>query len=215
MSGIENYKIKMNKARGKLEHLQQHKNDLEDNLSQLERRNVLLQKAQAFIQDVAKNTQEKLRYNIVDIVNLAINACFPNIVFDLLFGISNNRTNVKLLYKKDGYDVDPMNGSGGGLVDLTAFALRIAAWKISHTDNVIILDEPLKWLQPKELQIEAFNIIKMLSKKIGIQFIISSNSVGGENLIDIADKKFRVSLSNQKINDKTWKEVSIVKSEAQ
>jgi len=152
-----------------------------------------IEEAQAFIQIVAQKTQEQLKFHISDVVNLAIRTCFSDMIFDIDFGIKNNRTVVRLFYTKNGYEVDPMDESGGGLVDLTSFALRIALWNIGKTDNVIIFDEPLKWLQPKELQLEGFKIMKELSDKMKIQFILIANSVGSENIVDISDKVFEVS----------------------
>ena len=149
---------------------------------------------------IALETQEQLKFHLTDIVNLCIATCFPDIVFDIDFDVKNNRTIAELVYKSNGYTIDPMSSSGGGLVDLTSFALRIALFNIGHTDNVIIFDEPLKWLQPKELQIEAFKVMKELSDKMNIQFILVANSVGSENIIEIADKVFEVKLKKEMIN---------------
>lgn len=198
------------KQQGRKEALENRASKLSTLLSKLQVKQKSIEEAQTFIQVTAKELQERLKYNITDIVNLAISSCFQNIEFDIDFKIMNNRTVAKLIYKKNGYEIDPLEGSGAGLVDLTTFALRIALWNISHTDNVIILDEPLKWLQPKELQMEAFKIIKELSEKLNIQFIIVANSVGSDNIIDISDRIFEVSLVNEKIQGKVWPEVSKV-----
>jgi hypothetical protein len=210
MNNIQQYIIKINKSRGKLESLESRKKVLSNNQSKLVIRQKALEEAQAFIQQIARDTQEQLKFNIVDTVNLCIATCFSNITFDIDFKIQNNRTVARLIYKKGDYEIDPLDGSGGGIVDLTSLALRMALWNISKTENVIILDEPLKWLQPKELQMEAFKTIKMLSEKLSLQFIIIANSVGSDNIIDISDRVFDVSLTKQKINDVMWDEVSKV-----
>jgi len=191
---IQLYKDKLNKLKGKFETLQEQKENLDLQLVKLSKRTIALEEAQTFIQMVAKDTQEQLKFNIIDLVQLALDTCFPDIyTFDIDFKIKYGRTEAQLLFFKNGIEIDPMTGSGGGFIDLAAFALRISAWSLGHTDNVLILDEPLKWLQPKELQMRGFEIIKRLSKKLNLQFIISSNSVNNDEIISIADKIFEVS----------------------
>jgi hypothetical protein len=211
MNNIQVYKTKISKCQGKLESLQSRQNKIGNDLDSLIIRQKALEEAQAFIQQIAQATQEQLKFNIVDTVNLCIATCFPNITFDIDFKIQNNRTVAKLVYFKNGYEIDPLDGSGGGLVELTSFGLRVALWGISHLDNVLILDEPLQKLQPKELQMEAFKIIKTLSEKLKLQFIIVANSIGSENIVDISDRVFSVSLIKQEINGKMWPEVSKIK----
>ena len=82
-----------------------------------------------------------------------------------------------------------MNASGGGVVDLTAFALRIACYVLeNNTDNVIILDEPFRFIS-RDLQERAGKILKTLSNKLGIQIIMVTHI---KELIDCADKVFEV-----------------------
>jgi len=215
VNNIQVFKNKIERNKGKLESLQVRKEKVFTDLEQLIIRQKALEEAQAFIQLIAKETQEQLKFNIVDTVNLCIATCFPNITFDIDFKIQNSRTVARLIYFKNGYEIDPLDGSGGGLVELTSFGLRVALWGISHLDNVLILDEPLQKLQPKELQMEAFKIIKMLSEKLSLQFIIVANSIGSENIVDISDKVFEVSLIKEKINGNIWPEVSkIIMKEA-
>jgi hypothetical protein len=204
MNNISEYKTKINKCRGKLESFEARKKAISKSLIDLNNYQISLEEAQVFIQVVARETQEQLKFHLTDIVNLCIATCFPDIVFDIDFDVKNNRTVAQLVYKTNGYNVDPMDASGGGLCDLTAFALRIALYNIGHTDNVIIFDEPLKWLQPKELQVEAFKVMKELSDKMNIQFILVANSVGSENIIEIADRVFEVKLKKELIGDKTY-----------
>lgn len=213
MNNIIKYKEIIQKNKGKLESLNDRKNVINTNLDNLSIRQKSIEKAQTFIQIVARSTQEQLRYHLTDVVNLCIATCFQDTIFDIDFNVKNNRTVAELNYKQNGYKVDPMEASGGGLVDLTAFALRISLWNIGRTDNVIIFDEPLKWLQPKELQLEAFKVMKMLSEKMGIQFILVANSVGSENILEIADKVFEVKQVKETINGEEYKVSKVIVKE--
>lgn len=161
-------------------------------LDNLNKRIKLLEQAQAFLQKVAQDTQSKLKFQIEDIVNLALETCFPNeYQFQLQFNIARGKTDAELIFlsQKTGRVIDPMNASGGGVVDLTAFALRIASYALEQdVDNVIILDEPFRFIS-RDLQARAGEILKTLSEKLGLQILMVTHIA---EMIDIADKVFEV-----------------------
>ena len=118
--------------------------------------------------------------------------CFPGeYTFEILFEISRGKTNAELVFldQKTGRQIDPMDASGGGVVDLTTFALRIACYALEHnTDNVIVLDEPFRFLS-RDLQERAGEILKTLSEKMNLQIIMVSHI---SEIINVADKVFEV-----------------------
>lgn len=152
----------------------------------------LIEEAQIFLQKVAQNTQEKLKFQIEDIVNLALESVFPNeYLFQMNFNVSRGKTEAELVFqdKRTGQTIDPMEASGGGVVDLTCFALRISAFALeSGTDNLIILDEPFKFIS-RDLQERAGEILKKLSEKMKLQIIMVTHI---PEFIDVADKVFEV-----------------------
>lgn len=152
----------------------------------------LLEDAQVFLQKIAQETQEHLRFQIEDIVNLALETCFPGeYIFQIKFEISRGKTEAELVFldQKTKRQIDPMNASGGGVVDLTTFALRIACYALERgADNVIVLDEPFRFLS-RDLQQRAGEILKTLSERMNLQIIMVSHI--GE-IIDVADKVFEV-----------------------
>lgn len=157
----------------------------------------LIEEAQAFLQKVAQSTQENLKFKIEDIVNLALESVFPNeYLFQMNFNVSRGKTEAELVFqdKRTGQTIDPMEASGGGVVDLTCFALRISAFALENgTDNLIILDEPFKFIS-RDLQERAGEILKKLSQKMKLQIIMVTHI---PEFIDVADKVFEV-----KKNDK-------------
>ena len=161
----------------------------------------MIENVQVFLQKIAKQTQERLSLQIEDIINSALDAVFPNeYTFRLEFTTSRNKTEAQLLFydQRTGKEVDPMNASGGGVVDLTAFALRIACYVLeNNTDNVIILDEPFRFIS-RDLQERAGKILKTLSNKLGIQIIMVTHI---KELIDCADKVFEVKKNDDGISE--------------
>jgi DNA repair exonuclease SbcCD ATPase subunit len=153
-----------------------------------------LEKAQVFLQKVAQDTQEQLKIHVEDIVQLALDAIFPDrYIFEIQFNIAYGKTTAELVFisKQSGHIVDPMVASGGGVVDVCSFALRLACWTLSRgVDKVIILDEPFRFLS-KNLQERAGMLLKELSDKLGIQIILITHL---DALIDAADKTINVKL---------------------
>ena len=209
------YKDKIQQAKGKLKLLQ----------SQLEKQETLikekteylsnLEKAQVFIQNVAKKTQEQLKYHIEDVVQLALDSIFPDeYQFSIDFEVKYGKTSCNLIFKNNDYEIDIMKAAGGGVVDIASLALRVAIWSIGKTDNVLILDEPIKNIQPASLQMEAWNIIQRLSQQLNLQFIIITNSTNnGEALTyDDTTKVFTVTKELESINNNSFG-VSRIKGE--
>ena len=161
-------------------------------LDNLNNRIKLLEQAQVFLQRVAQDTQSQLKFQIEDIVNLALETCFPNeYEFQLQFNIARGKTDAELVFlsQKTGRPIDPMNASGGGVVDVTCWALRLASYVLSsNCDNVMILDEPMKFVS-KDLMSRVCEVVSQLSTKLRLQIIMVTHE---NQFIDIADRVFEV-----------------------
>lgn len=160
-------------------------------------RMVACEEALVFVQEVAQRTQEQLTIHIEDVVNTALDTCFPGeYQFQLKFEVKRNKTEARLVFLKNGYEIEPMDASGGGVVDVASFALRIAAWSLGRTRNTICLDEPMKFLS-RDLQPRAGEILSEISKKLGIQFIMVSHV---NDIIQSADRVFEISLNSKGVS---------------
>jgi len=152
-----------------------------------------LELAQAFLQKVAQDTQEQLKIHVEDIVQLALDAIFPDqYTFEIQFNISYGKTTAELVFisKQSGFIIDPMVASGGGVVDVCSFALRLACWTLSRgIDRVMIFDEPFRFLS-KNLQERAGQLLRDLASKLNIQIILTTHL---DALIDAADQTIMVS----------------------
>ena len=186
---LTEYKNKIEKVKGKKEHIEGNLNTLEDEAIRLTEYLYSLEKAQALLQNVAQETQSQLRFHINDLVNLCLDYFWPGqIQFDSVFEIKNGRTVAKLVFVQGGDEIDPFESDGGGLVDIASFALRMVAWTLEKTRNTIILDEPFKNLS-EDLQPQGAELLKELSERLNLQFIIVNHR---KQITDIADKVFEV-----------------------
>jgi hypothetical protein len=127
--------------------------------------------------------QNKLQFCITSIVTKALEAVFDDpYEFCMSFGTRGDKTlEVSLLLKRDGEEFDPLTATGGGVINVVSFALRIACLLISHPapDRVLIFDEPFVHLS-KDLQIRLRGMLEELSKELQLQFLIVTHETSLE-----------------------------------
>ena len=151
------------------------------------------EQAREIIKEVGLKTQQQLQFHISDITSLALEAVFET-PYQLIveFVQRRNKTECDLYFQRNETRINPISASGGGTVDVAAFALRIASWSMQSPKsmNTIILDEPLRFLS-QDNQEKASQMIKEISIKLGIQFIIITHET---TLTTWADKIFETSI---------------------
>ena len=163
--------------------------------SNLKKELLYSEQAQAIIQQVAKETQEKLQYHISELCSLALSAVFDDpYKLELEFVIRRGKTEADIYFVKDEEKIDPISASGGGVIDIASFALRVALWSLAkpRSRNTLILDEPFKYLS-RELQPKASLLLKELSNKLNLQIIMVSHS---SDLIEGANRVFECRIKN-------------------
>lgn len=162
-----------------------------DEISELEKKKQDIELARVLIREVGFKTQEQLQYHISDITSLALSAVFED-PYELKVSFVQRRDKMEcdLTFTRAGVELDPLNSSGYGAVDVASLALRVASWSMQRPRrrNTIILDEPLKYLS-EDMQVFAGKMIKELSDKLSIQFIIVTHE---PLLADFADRTFLV-----------------------
>jgi len=155
----------------------------------LKQRSTDAKQARIVLQEVAKKTQQNLEYHLSNLVTLAlksINPTWPKFVAEIV--VRRNKTECDLLFEEYGERYNPIDGSGGGPLDIASFALRITFWSLRKNRHTFILDEPFKFLSA-DLQHKASEMIKMISEKMDVQIIMISHQ---EDINVAADKTFIV-----------------------
>lgn len=167
-----------------------HKNACEE-LDRCRQLKLDAESAQAILQAVAQETQKELEYRVSELVSLAMAAVFPDpYTLKLSFEMKRGRTEAEFLFELDGETVNPKYGSGGGVKDVAALALRLAVWSLrgGRTRPLIVLDEPFK-NPSKGYRPKVAKLLKRLSRDLGLQIIMVTHD---EELIEHADKVFLV-----------------------
>ena len=191
---IDVLKQQLNKKAGEKQYIESELSKTESKLIELETRVESVEKAQVIIQTVAQITQQQLTVRIADIVSMALEAVFGDDAysFEISFVQKRGKTEAELFFNRGGELIDPMSASGGGAVDVAAFALRVAFWQLMYkknmVSNTIVLDEPFRFLS-KDLQPRAGEMLKLLSDKLKIQFLIVTHN---DDLSGVADKLIHI-----------------------
>jgi DNA repair exonuclease SbcCD ATPase subunit len=124
---------------------------------------------------VAMKTQSAFERQVSAITNMALDSVFQGkYVFNIKFIAKRNNSEAYVsLTDKEGNELNPLDSNGGTIVDIIAFAMRLTMWRLANPRrrNTIIMDEPMKFVS-RDLVPLAGDMIKTLSDKLGIQFII-------------------------------------------
>ena len=190
---IQQLRTQLEQSKGRRQQIKDDLKLIREDITQLKVDLIRHEKALEIVREVGLKTQQQLQYHISDITSLALEAIFDNpYTLVVEFVQRRGKTECDLYFERDGEKVDPLLASGGGTVDVAAFALRIASWSMMRprTRNVMILDEPLRFVSAK-YQEKASAMIKEISEKLGIQFIIVTHN---EVLASYADKTFEVTI---------------------
>jgi len=190
-------RTRLERQRGKKIQIEANIFTKEESLQTLQRQFKRHEKAREIIREVGLQTQQQLQFHISDVTSLALESVF-NDPYQLKvdFVQRRNKTECDLKFVREDSELDPLTASGGGAVDVAAFALRIASWSMAHprTRATIILDEPLRFLSADN-QEKASRMIKELSQRLGLQFIIVTHE---STLASYADRVFEVSIRKGK-----------------
>ena len=147
---------------------------------------------------MAKISQQQLEYRIGELGSLSLAAVFENpYTMKLEYVAKRNKTEAQIKFERDGKEIDPLFGGGHGPADIASFSLRCSTLSLANPplDNVIVMDEPFKNINDdtRELHRNAALMVKEVSEKLGLQFVITSQI---PELREVADKIFKVSIKN-------------------
>lgn len=196
MSKSSIYRTILNQRKGQKLQIEQSLFTAEESLKKAKKLLRYHEQAKTVIKEVGLKTQQQLQFHISDIATMALTAVLDN-PYQLIaeFIERRDKTECDLFFTKGEEKLDPLTEAGGGAVDIATFALRIGSWSMQrpHSRNTIVLDEPMKNLSP-EYKERGSEMIKMVSEKLNIQFIIVNHEVA---LTANADKVFRIYKKNK------------------
>ena len=197
---IQEYRQKLERKKGRRDQLKEDLLDTKKQIEKLKKEIIISEKAQIIMQIVAKKTQEELKYRLSELVSLCLESVFPDpYKFVANFETRRDRSECDLMFERNNKLLNPIDSSGVGAVDVAAFGLRPAILTLSRPKprKLLILDEPFKHLKGIEANKKIIQVVKLLSKEIGLQVImVSDERVPIEEIEKGADRIFEVSIKN-------------------
>jgi predicted ATPase len=133
--------------------------------------------AATIVQEVAADVQTRAHRHIAGIVTRCL-AIFPRPYrFKIHFLRRRGKTWARLAFARGGREFDPTGGAGGGVLDVAAFALRLACLMVRRPRRrrLLVLDEPFKHLSA-EYRPAVRDLVLTLASELGVQFIIVTHS---------------------------------------
>lgn len=147
----------------------------QERAAELNRECVHTEMAQEVAREVAQRIQQQAHERVADVVTAALRQIFgdDSYQFTIDFQQKRGRTEAQLQLHQGGLLIeDPISSVGGGVVDVIAFALRVAAMKWSRPAPrpALILDEPFKWLSA-EYRPAAAALLQRLAEEMQIVLV--------------------------------------------
>ena len=139
-----------------------------------ERDLVFIREGLAAAQTVAASVQAIAHQRIADIVTRSLAAVFEQpYTFKVVFAEKRGRTEASLIFMRDGEEMDPMNASGGGVVSIASFALRLSCMLLSEPPvrRFLICDEPFAHLSV-EYRPRLRQLLDTLAQELGVQILL-------------------------------------------
>lgn len=194
------YRSKLDKHKGHVDTLVRQLETKEKQLVVTKQEIIDVEEATVFIQEVAMATQGLLKIQIEDVVSLALESVLEDpYAFELEFVRSGSKTECNLWFVRNGERLHPTDDTGGGAVDIAAFAIRVALRSIGATDNILVFDEPFKFVSANYRESVA-ELIQRLSNKLGLQVIMVTHEPSlvqhSDNVLMVKKEKGVAHVSN-------------------
>lgn len=132
------------------------------------------EEAQGIVQAVAETVQAEAHDRIAGVVTRCLAAVFDKpYEFQIRFERARGRTEARLVFVRDGQELDPLDASGGGVVDVAAFALRLSSLMLARPAcrRVVVMDEPFKFVSVgRRDRVRA--MLESLAEDLDVQFVM-------------------------------------------
>ena len=147
-------------------------------LQQTERYLQCAEQAQQVIQVVAQEVQQSAHVQIATVVSKCLETVFDQPYrFQITFERKRGQTEAKITFVRGELELDPKGGAGGGVIDVSAFALRLACLVLARPRKrrLLILDEGFRCLS-SQYRPRIAEMFETLTVDLGLQIIQITHS---------------------------------------
>jgi len=179
---LDKIKSRFYKLEGELNRVKKQLQELTDRKHKLMKSEVELSQACDWLNNLAIFAMDNVSNNINSLVNNSIQYLFPNHKFCMEFVQRRNKVECDMYVKHRKYSnkkIDLLEGSGGGLIDIIGFVLRVSFWRMYKTSrNIMCFDEPFRFV---DNTIPEDEILELIADKMNLQLLIITHK---EKLMD-------------------------------
>ena len=134
--------------------------------------------AQQRLQGVAQQVQQQAHSKIAGVISRCLSAVFAEpYTFQIDFVEKRGKTEADLKFLRNGNEIDPLEASGGGVVDIVSMACRLACLMLARPQQrrFIARDEPFKHLSAGYVP-AARQLLETLAEELDFQFVLVTHS---------------------------------------
>lgn len=178
MSDLLELRRRVDQLTAEYEHARRSVREERDRLGAASARLEAAVSAQKVVQEVAAGLQEQAHAQIAKVVSKCLAAVFDDpYEFRVLFEQKRGKTEARLVYTRGDREFDPTTEAGGGVVDVTAFALRVASVLLQRPAlrRVLCLDEPFRMLS-RDYAPRVRELLVTLAEELAFQFLVVTHS---------------------------------------
>jgi hypothetical protein len=136
------------------------------------------QEAQEVLQLIAQAVQQQAHERLSAVVSKCLESVFEDpYQFHIEFERKRGRTEASLRFLRRELDADPLTAAGGGVVDIAAFALRVACLMLHRPrlSRIVVIDEGFKFVS-EQYRENVRAMLEELSEDLGVQVIQVTHS---------------------------------------
>lgn len=130
------------------------------------------------IQGVGQRLQEMAHERIAGVVSRCLEVVFDEpYEFKIVFEKKRNQTEARLVFVRDGMEINPMDAAGGGVVDVAAFALRLACISLRRPRlrRFVVMDEPFRFVSV-QYRPRVRQMLEQLSEQMDMQLLLVTHA---------------------------------------
>ena len=135
--------------------------------------------AQALLQEVAAAVQTTVHARIATVVSRCLQAVWGESAYEfkITFEQKRGRTEAVISLVRDGNELDPLDGAGGGVCDCVSFSLQVAALLLARPKlrRFLAADEPFRHVDSGRRP-AIRDMLHQLATGMGFQLVLVTHS---------------------------------------
>lgn len=178
-SELDSLKDKISRKTALLEHCRNEMDHVRADQRKAEENQRIYTEATGWLRDLYEQVQERYHGQIMQIVSYCLKEVFGPDAYEFKIAFVQKRGQVEasLIFERDGEQFDPLNASGGGVLAVACFALRLSVLYLTKQSvrPIIVMDEPFGQLSV-EYRERMAALLEELSDQFGFQFLIVTHA---------------------------------------